>query len=432
MALTDHQAEVFNNISGDIMKGLLGNNDYSIITLSGYAGTGKTYLLSELIKFFNGKYKQTVTAPTHQAVKVITDTLFDNGCPTIDSRTIHSYLKLKLEDDHETGKKKLTQNLFNPDKNHADIIDILYTDESSMVSDELLGYAVQKIKSKELKVIVLVGDQFQLLPVDDTEVSTLIKDEVEHELKFPVRQAEGSPILTTSWVIKDRIIDKQYPRIDTLFDKLTVTKSRKEFMTRYFDDDNTKMIGSFTNKMSQRYNNYVRKLTKDSPEECFIPGDELCFYDTFYKGEQLIHLNSEVTEIESCVKMYDDKHNVSYWNVIDTDFNAFPVLDFDDQPKFQRSLQVLADKANGTKNPQLRRSTWAQYFALKNKYANVRYNFSSTLHRLQGSTVDSIYCDFTDLENRNVYGEYMYDRDTVFRLMYVAITRARTNVVILL
>lgn len=432
MALTDHQMSIFSQITTDIQKGLMGDENYSIIALSGYAGTGKTFLLSELIKFFNKNYRQTVTAPTHKAVKVITDTLDENGAPHIDSRTIHSFLKLKLENDCDTGKKKLTQNTFGQDKNNP-IIDILYTDESSMVSDELLEYAVTKISKRELKVIVLVGDQYQLLPVDDDSMSEFVKDEVEHTLNQPVRQAEGSPILTSSWVIKDFIDSKQYPEIGTLFDKLTVVNGRKEFMTHYFDnDDCDKMIGTYTNKMVQRYNEYVRKLEKDSPDECLIVGDELCFYDTFYKGEQLVHLNSEVVTVASCVKQYDSKHNVSYWNVFDEDGIGFPVLDFMDQPKFQKTLDAMANVASNTKDRKIRNMKWSQYFALKGKYSNVRYNYSSTLHRLQGSTVDKIYCDFTDLENKDMYGRYVYDRDTVFRLIYVAITRARNEVVILL
>ena len=430
MALTQHQQEIFNGVVADIQKGLNGNENYSIITLSGFAGTGKTFLLSELIKNFNS-YRLTVTAPTHKAVGVITDTLSDNGCPKIDSRTIHSYLKLKLEDDCDTGKKKLTKNLFGKD-NMDSKIDILYTDESSMVSDELLEYAVEKINVGDLKVIVLVGDQYQLLPVDDDSTSDFIKNEVEHTLNKPVRQAEGSPILTTSWVIKDIIDSKQYPEVGTLFDKLTIANGRKEFMTKYFDDETDKMIGTYTNKMVIRYNDYVRKLTKDSPDECLIEGDELCFYDTYYKKEQLIHLNSEVVTVESCVKQYDTKHNVSYWNVFDEKGIGFPVLDFLDQPKFQKTLDKMASVANNTKDRVLRNSKWAQYFALKGKYCNVRYNYSSTLHRLQGSTVDTIYLDLTDMENRDMFGNYRYDRDTVFRLIYVGITRARSEVVVLL
>jgi len=430
MALTDHQYDVFEQITADIQKGLMGDDNYAIISLSGYAGTGKTFLLSELIKHFYGNYKQTVTAPTHKAVKVITDTLTENGCPKIDSRTIHSYLKLKLEDDCDTGLKKLTQNTFDYGKESP--IDILYTDESSMVSDELLGYSVEKIQKGQLKVIVLVGDQYQLLPVDDSKVAEFIKNEIEHTLKLPVRQAEGSPILTTSWEIKDHIDDKLYPPISTLFDKLNVTHSRKEFMTEYFADEGDVMIGTYTNKMVLRYNDYVRKLTKNDPDECLIVGDELCFYDTFYKGQELIHLNSEVVTVASCKKMYDSKHQVSYWNVIDEDGQPFPVLDFNDLPKFNKRLQHIADIASVTKDRKERNQKWGQYFALKNRYANVRYNFGSTLHRLQGSTTDSIYLDLTDLDIKNYNGEYVFDRDTVFRLIYVGITRARFKVVILL
>ena len=219
MALTDHQQEVFETITTDIQKGLRGNSDYTLIALNGYAGVGKTFLLSEIIKYFNDMYRQTVTAPTHKAVKVIVDTLTENNCPKIDSRTIHSFLKLKLEDDHDNGKKKLSKNLWGDDVDNN--IDILYCDESSMVSNELLEYAVDNIEKGSLKVIVMIGDIFQLKPVDgDENTSEFIKMEQEYRLTEIVRQSLDNPIIATSQVIKEFIENEVYPDIDAeLFNK---------------------------------------------------------------------------------------------------------------------------------------------------------------------------------------------------------------------
>jgi len=426
MALTDHQQEVFETITTDIQKGLRGNSDYTLIALNGYAGVGKTFLLSEIIKYFNDMYRQTVTAPTHKAVKVIVDTLTENNCPKIDSRTIHSFLKLKLEDDHDNGKKKLSKNLWGDDVDNN--IDILYCDESSMVSNELLEYAVDNIEKGSLKVIVMIGDIFQLKPVDgDENTSEFIKMEQEYRLTEIVRQSLDNPIIATSQVIKEFIENEVYPDIDAeLFNKLTVVNSRKEFMTKYFADDTDKKIGTYTNKMVERYNIYVRNLTKNKPKDCLMVGDFLEFQDSLFKGNKLIHLNSETVEVASCTKMYDNYYKMSYWNVIDTDHIAFPVLDFDDQPEFDKRLDKLAKIASSTKDTNERKQKWGQYFALKNKYANVRYHYCSTLHRLQGSTVDNIYLDLSDLSNP------YYDMDTVYRLIYVGITRARNDVIVLL
>jgi len=423
--LTDHQYEVFNRITTDIQKGINGDSNFTLIALNGYAGVGKTYLLSEIIKYFNNQYIQTVTAPTHKAVKVIVDTLTENNCPKIDSRTIHSFLKLKLEDDHDSGKQKLSKNLWGDDGDEN--IDILYCDESSMVSNELLEYAVEKIEQGTLKVIVMIGDIFQLKPVDDNTTSEFIKMEQEYRLTEIVRQSLDNPIIATSQIIKEYIENEVYPPIDAdLFSKLTVVSGRKEFMTKYFDDDTDKKIGTYTNDMVQRYNDYVRNLTKNKPKDCLMVGDFLEFQDTMFKGKKLIHLNSETVEVASCTKMYDNYYNMSYWNVIDTEHVAFPVLDFEDQPEFKKRLDKMAKLASSTKDVNERKQKWGQYFALKNKYANVRYHYCSTLHRLQGSTVDNIYLDLSDLNNP------WYDMDTVYRLIYVGITRARNEAIILL
>ena len=56
-------------------------------------------------------------------------------------------------------------------------------------------------------------------------------------------------------------------------------------------------------------------------------------------------------------------------------------------------------------------------------FADVQHVFSSTIHKLQGSTYDTSYVDIFSL----VDNEYLSD-DEKYRLIYVAITRARKNI----
>jgi len=424
MSLTEHQQGIFDRLTTDIQKGIDGNKDFSMLSLSGSAGTGKTFMLAEIIKKFHGDYNMCLTAPTHKAVKVIRDTLHDNDAPHIDTRTIHSFLSLKLQPDYNTGKPELK-----PTGKPVNRVHILFCDESSMVSNELLGYCDDRISEGTVKVVVLVGDTFQLKPVDDDTVSEHISNDHDYMLTEIVRQAEDNPIIATASRIKKHIKDKDYPPLHTLFDDLTVVKNRRELVDRYLSDTDDRILGTYTNIKVQNYNDYFRSVIMCNPDASVVPGEMFVFHDTLFAGNDLIHLNADISEVVSCTKEKHARHNIYYWNVRDTDNESYRVIDAGSKEKFDETLEKMIKKAKAEKDTARRRVLWKSYYSTKDVYANVRYNYASTLHRLQGSTVDNVYLDLSDLSNPN---NPYYDKDTIFRLIYVGITRARNNVYIIL
>lgn len=69
---------------------------------------------------------------------------------------------------------------------------------------------------------------------------------------------------------------------------------------------------------------------------------------------------------------------------------------------------------------------WYKYFKLRDTFSDIQYVFASTIHKLQGSTYETAYIDLSSLiDNRNI------SKDLLFRLVYVAITRAKKCVKIL-
>jgi ATP-dependent exoDNAse (exonuclease V) alpha subunit len=70
---------------------------------------------------------------------------------------------------------------------------------------------------------------------------------------------------------------------------------------------------------------------------------------------------------------------------------------------------------------------WENFFALKEFFADVKYTFASTIHKLQGSTYETVYIDLFALAN-NKYIEM----DQLYRLVYVAMTRASKDIKILI
>ena len=73
---------------------------------------------------------------------------------------------------------------------------------------------------------------------------------------------------------------------------------------------------------------------------------------------------------------------------------------------------------------QRRRAAWVTFFAFKDSaFADLRPVHASTVHRSQGSTYEKVFVDLTDIGRST-------RRDVLLRLLYVALTRARGDVVV--
>jgi len=77
--------------------------------------------------------------------------------------------------------------------------------------------------------------------------------------------------------------------------------------------------------------------------------------------------------------------------------------------------------------PRKRKKYWQEYYNFKDLFAEVQYVSASMIHKLQGSTYDVTYIDLKSFANY-----WMLSDDLKYRLAYVAITRARHKVKILL
>lgn len=93
--------------------------------------------------------------------------------------------------------------------------------------------------------------------------------------------------------------------------------------------------------------------------------------------------------------------------------------------KFNDILNDYAYSAK-TRNFPFNMEWWDKYFKLRDSFSDIQYSFASTIHKLQGSTYESAYIDLASLLNNR-----QISKDFLYRLVYVAITRAKNNVKIL-
>ena len=141
--LNEGQLTAYNNIT----KWISNKNDNSMWLLEGYAGTGKTFLLSRILRHVlmgHPKWKIAITAPTNKAVRVA-KRMCDIDDVRVTFQTVHRMLGLK-EKITDDGRQLFERDAFNklPDLATYHLVVI---DESSMLNDELFK-EIEKILSK--------------------------------------------------------------------------------------------------------------------------------------------------------------------------------------------------------------------------------------------------------------------------------------------
>ncbi|MCA9386881.1 AAA family ATPase [Candidatus Dojkabacteria bacterium] len=163
------------------------------VTLGGYAGTGKTTLISLLREDLKKAYPELIVAfcsYTGKAARVLEQKLTEAKTKQKQDSvsTIHSLVYAPITNDNEeiTGWKK-------KDEVKADLIIV---DEASMVDSEiwndLLSYGIP---------IIAVGDHGQLPPIKG---SFNLMEKPDLRLEQIHRQAEGNPIIEISILAREK------------------------------------------------------------------------------------------------------------------------------------------------------------------------------------------------------------------------------------
>jgi exodeoxyribonuclease-5 len=442
--LTPHQQKVFDNIIKDISTVLANYDNNSIKTaskyffsLTGSAGTGKTFLTSKLVEeFIKRKYKILLTTPTHKSLSVAKYMINSNNVH-INAKTLQSYLDLKLKEDYLLGTKSFqrdkTSDMFDFERN----LDILIVDESSMVSNKLLKFIEENLVQNKLKTVLFIGDQYQLPPVDE-EQNGVINLPNQYQLTEIVRQAKDSYIKVIANEIKECIKNREYKPIPEIFDtskynKLEVFDNEKDFLNKFTSKNEwykeNNQVLAYTNSQVDRHNRLLRyrywKSQNIEPTDAIIKGEKLIFNETYSEFQ-----NSEIVTVNKVTKGYDKYKKIIYWNCIDSLGRKFKVVDPDDNKKYNEYLTKVFNEAKSIsfKESEKRRKKWRHYFASKDEYADVKYTFATTIHKSQGSTYKDVYINISSIFSLISRG----DKDMAYRLLYVAVTRASNDIKIML
>ncbi len=414
--------------------------------LEGAAGTGKTFTVTEFIKFVNDRNAFTsvaMVAPTWKAVKVIKEM-----CPPllrdgITFTSLHSLLGMEHRITKD-GKEEFVRNSKKPSK--LPLYDLVIVDEASMVADQLF----KEMESQNFRgvKILFVGDSNQINPVNHSHSIPMLEKEREtykilhFQLTKIVRQAEGNPIIGVSRSILDKSFSMSIGEKNMVDSTGVVMLNRGDantlgkLFTHYFCSEefdknaNHCKILAWRNATVDHYNKIIRKMKYGTAGKIVL--NEKLIVDKPIKDEMglvLFNTNEDLVVLDVEVKektLYGEKYKIYSANVIGDEDKAhvIHILHERSEKTYMKKQEELAHAAKNETNISTRVSKWKTFFAFTENFAQVNYNYGITTHCSQGSTYTNCFVDFSDIglnrkeEERN-------------RILYTAFTRSREMLYIL-
>ncbi len=418
--------------------------------LKGYAGTGKTTIISTLIKVLkNYGYKSFLLAPTGRAAKVMS-----NYSEKV-ALTIHKKI-YKQTADAFSGTLTFTRQ-----KNYHDNT-LFIVDEASMITDDadfgnrsLLNDLIDFVFENPGNKLMLIGDIAQLPPVGKELSPALDRDYLERtfymsvfaeELTEVMRQDEQSGILFNATELRNQLQqEKPAIRIVTkaFRDMFKMTGEKLEEGLRYayekYGQENT-IILTRSNKQAVQYNEYIRRMINFSEEE-LDAGDRLMVVRNNYNildedSPAGFIANGDFLELLK-IRKTQDLHGFRFADV------TVRLTDYEKQPEFDAkiildTLHSATPSMTSEDNRKLYESVQQDYAHIQSKkermealrkdpYLNalqVKFAYALTCHKAQGGQWSTVFIDQGYLPQEQVNNEFI-------RWLYTAITRATDEVFLL-
>ena len=421
-----------------------------IFILKGYAGTGKTYIISNIVKNLWKINKSVVLlAPTGRSAKVLS-----SYCKK-EAYTVHK--EIFYTKNNFSGNLEFTLKI-NKHKNTIFIVD-----EASMIStnrgdgvglfsqsllDNIIKYVYSGFKCK----LLIIGDVAQLPPVksnisyalDDSYLEEEYNKSINSvELTDVVRQEKESGILSYATSIRNKIENDLYEDISfnsEIFNDVVKVEDGEQLMNLIQDSYNNYGIEETaiivrSNKRANLYNRSVRDKILNN-ENIISVGDLLMVIKNNYfwlnnKRDLGFIANGDIIKIEEIHNIKNiygfkfaevkismvDYPKISPFEtvlILDSLFINTPALDFNIMNKLYQ--EILKDYMNV-------KTKYKRHMGVKNnKFFNalqVKFAYSFTCHKSQGGQWSSIFLEFPFLPNG-------MDKD-FFRWLYTAITRAKSK-----
>ncbi len=437
---TADQSEALRKITSFIIE----NTNDAIFLLTGYAGTGKTSLISSVVRTLDLlRMRSVLMAPTGRAAKVLSSFAGKQAF------TIHKKIYRQKSSTDGMGSFVLDRNINRET--------YFIVDEASMVSNsqgevslfgsgKLLDDLIEYVYSGTNCKLLIAGDTAQLPPVGSVLSPAVDPGAlggygfaiITTELREVVRQSESSGILMNATKVRHLISEGTtgLPSFDCSHYKDIVRLPGEDLIEELSSSYGTcgidgTMIVVNSNRQANRYNQGIRNRIFFREEE-ISPGDSIMVVKNNYsvldeeEGAGFI-ANGDIAEVRR-IRKYEERYGFHFADML----LRFADYDLDVESKVMLDVLHLDSPAlPAEKSRELFNSIMAdypdvrtrrkQYEAVrKDPYFNalqIKFAYAVTCHKAQGGQWERVFIDQGMFNRQEVTPDYL-------RWLYTALTRA--------
>jgi len=410
--LNEEQESIKNNIILHLQKQVNDRSWYplpeTLIKVVGYAGTGKTFLLSvlrkEIDQVFPGIRIGLVTFTGKASTVLETKLRQSNAVFYGDfTGTIHSLIYRPLVKYDHNLKRRVIIGWTIKSKDEI-MVDLILIDEASMVSNKILS----DLKSYGLPIIAF-GDTGQLPPIGDT---TNILDNANYKLTHIHRQALKSPIVKLAhYVRKGGLIPVNKMYSNEVF-KLSWNDSRcqKLFDDIEINDDSIFLCGFNITRV--KLNNMIRQKLGFKHNEPYPTERIICLRNNYTSKL----MNGQI----STVMWYMPEMKNGYRLTILPDGFDKPYETLAHNCCFGQDKYPLYDQLDTKEMRDFRQEAKKRGF---DTFDYFDYGYACSVHKSQGSEWDRVIL----FEQRT----YRWEDAYYAKWLYTAVTRAKKKLFII-
>jgi exodeoxyribonuclease-5 len=429
--------------------------DGTPFVLSGYAGTGKTYLSRHLLQQVDDLgFCWTVVAPTHKAVGVLRQQLAWAGLqPTWYPSTIHRLLRLKLKRQGDLERCEETEQTAASLEN----LGLVLVDEASMVDSTLLEIALRCAHPFRTR-LVFVGDPAQLPPVGEPTSPVFAMGRAAAVSLTEVVRHQGPVLQLATGLRNGQLPCHQPPAVPPVRDShgQVAVLPRADWLAAAqaalrrgaeLDHPDHARILCYTNRALEQLVPIARRAIHGEMADQLpvLPGEVLITRaavmapacrageEAAEEPDMLLGSNRELVVRDvtpECCDLADfgigsgDGFTAPVIDTLSAEVEAgesrltlrlLPPLGSSARTELDALMRQLRQQARDA-GKQAGRALWRRYFLVRDAFASLGPAAVLTVHRSQGSTFGEVF----------VAGDVFWPADEVLRrqLVYVAVSRA--------
>lgn len=431
-------------------------SDETSMTLSGYAGTGKTSIMQMLAEKAKKQHRRVeFCASTNKAAAVLNDKVSKSG---FQASTLNKLFGIAVEV-NPNSKSYNAKNLVNALKdNNLSVGTTVIIDEASMINEENYNIINEIAKNNHLKIIY-VGDEAQLAPVNEENISKVFRNGDGKIIRLTqVERTDDNAILKEATDLRN---DKPLSGVSSFNAKgegvayiasqhqEAVDEVVEHFVEGLKKDPNYFRILAYTNKVVSKYNDQVRELlgyTTPIPQV----GEPMAGYTNWgytydYRTKKGTYrfINSESYKVVSVGKPTKVAYSLNGILVI---MEAVPVtledsmgkrdtfnyMDIKSNPQNRHNAEILANEKNRlwkeTKKRGIGRDARIALYGKINDiekflFVNdsvmdnegnvlqskvIDFGYAMTVHKSQGSTFTNVLVDDVDISRAGLSNKSNY------------------------